>query len=124
MLTRTRIHIAAVAAATLGACSSLPLAGPAQTSMPAIQPAIQDAEKALTIAHLAYQGIGLSLKSAAESGVLHGADAATAKALYDKAGALLDAADQADALANAQGVFDAVTQASALIAQVDALIKK
>ena len=83
-----------------------------------------DAEKALTLAHLAYDGAGLALKNAATSGALHGADAATAQALYDKAGAALDAADQADALANAQGVLAAVGDADALLTQIQALIPK
>lgn len=112
---------ALLAALSLGACALVP--GASATGGTASS-TLADAEKALTVAHLAYQGIGVSLKAAADSGVLHGADAATARQLYDRAGALLDAADQADALANAQGVLDAVTQASALIAQVDALIKK
>ncbi len=86
--------------------------------------ATEDAEKALTIAHLAYQAVGVSLEQAAASGALAGADAASAQALYDKAGAALDVADQADAAANADGVLAAVTQAQALIAQIDALIPR
>ena len=84
----------------------------------------EDAEKALSVAHLAYQAIGASLIEAAQSGVLHGADAAKAQALYDKAGAALDIADQADAATNAQGVLAAVAQAQAAIAQIDSLIPK
>jgi len=77
-----------------------------------------DAEKALTIAHLAYQGIGITLKQAAESGALHGADAAAAKALYDRAGMALDAADAADRSANATGVLAAVADAETAIARL------
>lgn len=69
-----------------------------------------DAEKALTLAHLAYQGVGIALEQAAESGALHGADAARAQALYDQAGAALDAGDAADAQAD--------------IAALDALLPK
>jgi hypothetical protein len=77
-----------------------------------------DAEKALAIAHLAYQGIGITLKQAADSGALHGADAAAAKALYDKAGAALDTADAADAAANAPGILAAVADAETAIARL------
>jgi len=112
------------AAVSLGACSTVaPLFAGESLAQQAPQSAA-DAQKALTIAHLAYQAIGVSLKDAAQTGALHGADAATARALYDKAGALLDTADQADALANAQGVFAAVAEASALIAQIKSLIPK
>ncbi|HJW41375.1 MAG TPA: hypothetical protein VJ476_09140 [Rhizomicrobium sp.] len=83
-----------------------------------------DAEKALALAHLAYQGAGIALKDAAASGALHGADAATAKTLYDRVGAVLDAADAADALADASGVLAAVADANTLVAQIGALIPK
>jgi len=109
--------IAALATATpLGGCSSLAGTTAAATTT------LGDAEKGLTLAHLAYQGIGIALENAARSGVLHGADAASAKALYDKAGTALATADAADALANAQGVADAVADANALIGQIHALI--
>ncbi len=116
--------LAGAIALSLGGCSTvLPLLEGQSLAQQAPQ-SIADAEKALAVAHLAYQGIGISLQQAAASGLLHGADAATAKTLFDKAGAILDTADQADALANAQGVFAAVSSASALIAQIDALIPK
>jgi hypothetical protein len=99
----------------LGGCAALPGDGQAQT-------AIVDAEKALTLCHLAYQGAGVALKNAAGSGALHGADAARAKALYDQAGAALDAADAADAVADAPGALAALARANALIAQLHTLI--
>ena len=103
-----------VLALLLGACASPSLEQAAPQT-------VADAEKALAVAHLSYQAAGISLQQAAQSGLLHGADATTAKTLYDRAGAILDAADQADALANAQGVFAAVADATALIAQIGAL---
>jgi len=110
------------AALALGGCSTLPtLLGGGSLAQSAPQTAA-DAEKALAVAHLAYQAIGASLQQAARSGALHGADAATAKALYDKAGAALDAADTADAAANANGVMAALAGATALIAQLHTLI--
>ena len=106
---------AALAAAPLAACSSLAQLAPQS---------IADAEKALTLAHLAYDGAGTALQNATQSGALHGADAATAKALYDQAGQALDTADQADAVANARGVFAALAQASALLTQIHTLLSK
>ena len=101
-------------ATLLSACASL---------TPAPQ-SIADAEKALTLAHLAYDGAGLALKNAATSGLLQGADAAHAKTLYDEAGTALAAADSADALTNADGVLAALADADTLLAQVRALIPK
>jgi hypothetical protein len=115
---------ALIVAATLGGCAAVaPWLG-GQSVAGAAPQTVADAEKALAVAHLAYQAVGVSLQQAAQSGALHGADAANAKALYDKAGAFLDAADQADAVANAQGVFAAVASAVDLIAQIKTLIPK
>ncbi|HWD29281.1 MAG TPA: hypothetical protein VG387_19065 [Rhizomicrobium sp.] len=111
--------LTALATATpLGGCSSL--AGTTTTTT--ATSTLAGAEKDLTLAHLAYQAIGIALQNAAESGALHGADAGTAKTLYDQAGTALATADAADALANAQGVADAVASANALIGQIHALI--
>jgi len=110
------------AALALGGCSSVSnVLGGGSLAQAAPQTAA-DAEKALTIAHLAYQALGVSLRGAAASGALRGTDAAAAKDLYDRAGAALDAADAADAAANAQGVIAALAGATALIAQLHALI--
>ena len=82
---------------------------------------LTDAEKALTVAHLAYQGAGVALEQAAQSGALSGANAANAQALYDKAGDALDLADKADAAADADGVAEEVAAAQALIADLGKL---
>ena len=81
-----------------------------------------DAEKSLTIAHLAYNGIGAGLLTAANSGVLKGANAAQAKVYFDKAGDALKVADTADNAANASGILAAVQQAQDAIAQANALV--
>jgi hypothetical protein len=91
---------------------------------PAEAATLTDAEKALTVARLAYQGAGVALEQAAQSGALSGANAAKAEALYDKAGAALDIADKADAATNATDILSAVTDADAAIASLNALIKK
>lgn len=80
------------------------------------------AEQGLTLAHLAYQGLGDGLKSAATAGLLKGSAAHDAQVFYDKAGAVLDAGNTADSLANAQGINDAVAQANSLILQSKAII--
>jgi len=113
-----------LAAAPLGACAALPFVLGGESLAQTAPATTADAEKALTLAHLAYQGVGLSLQNAAESGALQGANAAKAKALYDKAGAALDAADAADAAANAPGMLAAIADANGAIAQLGALVKK
>jgi hypothetical protein len=118
------VLIAALFASPLAGCAGLPVVAGGGSLADTSPQTIADAEKALALAHLAYQGAGIALKDAAMSGALHGVDAATAKALYDKAGAVLDAADTADALADAKGVLAAVADANALIAQVGALVPK
>jgi hypothetical protein len=85
---------------------------------------LTDAEKALTVAHLAYQGAGVALEQAAQSGALTGANADRAQALYDKAGAALDVADAADQTANAADILSAVEDAEMAISSLNTLIKK
>lgn len=126
-MTRTSLRfllVCVVAGPLLGGCQTVEalVAGTSVADSAPQQTA--DAEKALTVAHLAYQAIGVSLRNAATSGLLHGADAAKARTLYDQAGADLDAADAADALANAQGIAASAADAVALIAQISALIPK
>lgn len=81
-----------------------------------------DAEKALTVANYAYQGVGTTLKTLADTNVLRGQNAANAKIYYDKAGDALLAAKKADEAANAQGIFAQVQLATEAIAQTDAVI--
>lgn len=119
------LPMAAVAGAfALGGCSAVPSL-PEGTSIAQSAPvAIADAEKALAVAHLAYQAAGIALEQAAQSGALAGADAENAQALFDRAGAALDIADRADAAANAQGVFAAIADAQALITQIETITRK
>lgn len=115
---------AAACALALGGCSTVQSLLRGDSIAQSAPVAAVDAEKALAVAHLAYQAVGVSLEQAAESGALKGEDAKTAQALFDKAGAALDAADAADAALNAQGVIEAVTEAQAAIAKLRSLIKK
>jgi hypothetical protein len=118
------LPMAAVAGAlALGGCSSVP--SPLDTSVAQAAPtATADAEKALTVAHLAYQAVGISLEQATQSGLLTGADAAKAQALFDEAGTALDIADQADAAANAPGVLAAIADAQTLFALLNIILDK
>lgn len=79
-------------------------------------------EQALTIADLAYTGLGSQLIANTANGLLKGANAATAKAWYDKAGDALIVAHRADDAANDNGVLSAVSDASDAITKAKALI--
>src|SRR5580765_7277735 len=119
------LPMAAVAGAfALGGCSPVQTPFDTASVTQSAPDALVDAEKALIVAHLAYQAVGVSLEQAARTGALTGANAAKVQTLYDKAGAALDIADQADAAANAQGVLAAVADAQALISQIDAITKQ
>lgn len=100
--------IAFVLATALTACSTPILVG---------SDTLVSAEKSLTLAHLAYDGVGMSLKAAAETGVLRGSNAATAKCWYDRAGDALNAADAADVALNAADIVSAITKAQDAIVQ-------
>jgi hypothetical protein len=115
------LPVAAVAGAfALGGCSPVQTPFDTASVTQSAPDALVDAEKALIVAHLAYRAVGVSLEQAARTG----ANAAKVQTLYDKAGAALDIADQADAAANAQGVLAAVADAQALISQIDAITKQ
>lgn len=114
--------LALTIAVPLGGCTTLQTwlgGGSIATANPT---AVSDAEKALTVANLAYQGAGIALEQAAASGALHGPEAASARVYYDKAGAALDLAHQADQAANAPGIYAAVADVVALLTSLDALI--
>jgi len=116
--------MAAVSAFALCGCSTFSSLFAGESIAQAAPVTMANAEKALTVAHLAYQAAGVALEQAAQSGALTGANAAKAEALYDKAGAALDIADQADEAANAQGILAAVADAQAAIASLNTLIKQ
>ena len=114
------ILAALVALPLLGGCESFQLG---QTSVAVASGQVSiEAEKALIIAHLAYNALGTQLIAAANSGVLTGSDAAQAKVIYSKAGDALKLADAADKAANEANLAAAIMQANALIAQAQALV--
>jgi hypothetical protein len=112
---------AVLGALALGGCATFTTLFGGSTAQAAT---LTDAEKALTVAHLAYQGAGVALEQAAQSGALSGANATKAQTLYDKAGAALDVADQADDAANAADILAAVADAEAAISSLNTLIQK
>ena len=124
LVRRLIVAVALTASLSLSGCETVTALIGGHSIAEQAPAAALDAEKALTIANLAYQGIGLELKDAAERGMIHGENAATAKVWYDQAGDTLLTAHQLNAVANAQGVMDAVSKAQALIFQIKSLIPK
>lgn len=80
-------------------------------------PGITEAERALILAHLAYDGLGQALRASATSGLLRGAKAAQVQCWYDRAGEALAAGDKADLALQAEGISTAIAQAQAAILQ-------
>lgn len=87
-----------------------------------VQAAMDAAKKGLTAAHQAHRAVADAARVAAETGVLHGQNAATAKDLLFKSEAILEAADKAVDLADAEGIDNQLAAANALIGQVWALV--
>lgn len=83
---------------------------------------VANAEKGLTIAHLAYNGLSATILTATQTGLLKGQNAATVKAYYDKARDALAAADAADKALNTQGIIAAVLAAQDAIAQASNIV--
>lgn len=83
---------------------------------------IADAEKALTVAHLAYNSLGTIILNATQTGVLKGSAAAQVKVYYDKAGDALIVADKADKAANATDLVNAIRLAQDAIASATTLV--
>ena len=108
----------------LSGCSTLSVLT-SSSSVASQHPGISAAtEKSLTLVNLALQGLGVTLKSAVQTGLLHGSAAATAQTYYDKADDALKVAHKADDAANEQGVISAISDAQDAIALADALAKQ
>lgn len=102
-------------------CTNTPIVN--GQSVAQTNPAVSiNAEKALTVAHQAYNALGTQLIANAHSGLIHGAAAATAKKLYDTAGDAILAADQADKAANETNLMAALSDANSAIAQAKTLL--
>ncbi len=126
MIFRKTYFAVILALPLLGGCSSVApalgvLTGSVATQAPATT---ADAEKALTVAHLALNAVSENILTATKSGALHGTNAATVKVWYDKASDGLQAADQLDVVANAPGVMAKVDSVTTLIAQIQTLVGK
>lgn len=110
----------------LGACPAATTAVTATTgSVSDVAPdAMMAAKKGLIAAHSTHEAAAIGLRIAAQSGVLHGTDAAKAKDILDQSEAYLTAADNLVALGDAQGIEAKISLANTLSAQVQALIGK
>lgn len=112
------LALALAGALSLGGCSELSsIFGPSVATT-----TLQDSEKALAAAHLAHAAAADGLVVAAASGTLKGPDAKNAKALLDQSESYLLAADNAVTLGNATDIQTQTAEATALVAQVNALI--
>lgn len=86
----------------LGGCASLSAIWHVTTAPTATQTVLMvDADKVLITAHELFKAAGITLKTAADAGILKGAAAAQAKVYYDQAGHWLQLADQAHDIGNA-----------------------
>jgi hypothetical protein len=120
-----RALLALVLLVPLGGCQNLSTAFQVATgSVATVAPVtISDAEKGLTVAHLALNAVAENILTATHNGTLHGTLAGEVKTLFDKADDALKAADQADSLANAPGITAKVKEATDLIATIQNLVK-
>lgn len=103
----------------LTACDTTPILNGSSVAQTA---GISDqATKSLTVAHQSYNAVGQALIQAAESGVLKGAAAKQAKALFNKAGDALAVADTAYRASNETNLLRAISEANSAIAQAKTL---
>lgn len=79
-------------------------------------------QKALTVAHLAFNAISNQILVATNSGILRGENAATAQVAYRKAKAALDLADTAERAGNTADLLQAIRDANSAISQAKSLV--
>ena len=84
--------------------------------------AFANAQKGLTVGHLAYAAISNQINTAIAQGLLKGENAATVQVHYRKAKAALDLADTAERLGNTADLIAAVREANSAIAQAKSLV--
>jgi hypothetical protein len=109
---------AALATVTLSGCAQID----ALTGTTTATSTLADAEKILAATHLAHAAAADGLTVAATSGAIKGADATKAKGLLDQSEAYLSVADNAATLGDAASIQSSTATATALVAQVNALI--
>lgn len=108
-------------AAPPDASASAATASPAQ---PVALQVIDVAKKGMTAAHQAHGLAADLLRVAAESGYLHGDNAATAATLLRQSAAYLKTGDTAISLGDVTGAQDAIDKSSNLLDQIHALLGK
>jgi hypothetical protein len=115
-----KLHICAAMAAVLalGAC-----AAGSGTTTPAdpVTTALDAAKKVVTVGHLGHQAAADIADTGARSGLLKGANAATAQSWLDQSEADLGTADAAIAAGDAATATAQAAAATALISKVEAL---
>ncbi len=121
-MTLRPILLACALALPLASCSTISAIAPGSSLASAAPATMIAAEKALTITHLAFNGVSTGIQTFTASGVLRGPAAAQVKVWYDKAGDALIAADKADAALNAQGIMAAIGTAQDAIAAANAIV--
>jgi hypothetical protein len=82
----------------------------------------QDVEKGLIASHIAFEGAGVALRTAATTGVLHGTNATLAQGAYDQFATDLKQADADWALADTAAVTADLAKTSVDQANASALI--
>lgn len=97
---------------------------PASNISPTAAIVMNDAKKGLTAAHDAHAAAADMLTKLAQGATIHGQDAVNAKKWLDTSETALVVADKLVAVGDANGIMAKVSQANALIAQVQALFGK
>lgn len=79
-------------------------------------------EQALTVTHVAFNGISNEILLAVKAGILKGSNASKVKIYYDKAGDAIGVADKLDKAGNENGVLSAISDANSAIASAKKLV--
>lgn len=105
----------------LPACTELGQAATGSVSQVAPD-ALNSAKKALIAAHGLHEATADALTAAANANLCHAQCAVDAKKYLDESAAYLSAADNLVKLGDAQGIEAKISQATALVAQVQSLL--
>lgn len=103
----------------------LGLSGCANQALSTLNPTVtKEVEKSLTVAHVAYNGVGQLILAGVGTGQIKGSIAGKIEIIYDKAGDALKVADNLDAAGNTTDVLTQVNIANQAIADVTSLVGK
>lgn len=116
------LAIALVCSLPLAACNGNPPLLNGSSIAQSAPEVFANAQKSLTVTHLAYDAIGRQILSATQSGLLKGENAATVQVVYRKAKGALDIADTAERVGNTTNLLQAIQEANSAITQVKNLV--